>query len=829
MKKFVFILILSGLFYNGIINGQTSLKKRGIQFPEIVCYASDKVEKTFVPPPNEFLTKSGIEKKSDIIVTYVYFPTNAKTAIEYAVSIWEQIIESKIPIHIKANWFSINQTNVLANGGPSDYYANFEFAPRKNRYYPISVVEKITGTEISGSGSPDMEITFNKDIKWYYGTDGKTPDQLYDLVTVALHEIGHGLGFTGFFFVTGTIGTYGRTDGYIGDASAFDIMVADADGKLLTDTLKYKINSNALYNAFISDQLYSVSAAGRFYNSGVQPRLYAPSVFDAGSSIYHLNDNTYPGSDPNSLMTHAIGKGEAVHDPGPITKGILDDIGWKHMKLKLEKPKDIEVPKPIVFNLGIESDYPLDTASVKLIYSTDGYKNKRDTLRFQLSPDKTKFTVTLYPQVNSGRIDYYISARDNVTRTFYIPTEVPNEYLTVNIGPDTKQPQINHTPIPYFLANGSQIKINTLADDNLGIDTVWVEYNINGKNPGSFGLVADSAINYTGFFNLNPKLLKDGDLISYRIFAIDASKAHNQSVSPVTGSYSFKVEKLFDPIGGYINDFDYPTNDFVLSDFKIYTETGFKNPSLHSSHPYPSPNQNNKNLNFTTILKYPIVIKQNGTISYDEVVLVEPGEPLSKFGDDDFWDYVIVEGSKDLGATWLPVADGYDSGYNTVWKTNYNKDIVNQESKAVGIPDWYFKNEINLTANGNFKANDTILIRFRLFSDPYAHGWGWTIDNLRIQSPVSSEKVALPETRINVYPNPFKEVIKVEVFTEKTVEKLSVQIVNLFGQNLANTQLTDQYGKFIYEADLGFLPSGMYFVVVRENGQIIQSVKISKN
>ena len=36
------------------------------------------------------------------------------------------------------------------------------------------------------------------------------------------------------------------------------------------------------------------------------------------------------------------------------------------------------------------------------------------------------------------------------------------------------------------------------------------------------------------------------------------------------------------------------------------------------------------------------------------------------------------------------------------------------------------------------EAGDTILVRFRLFSDPYANGWGWAIDNLRIQIPVSA-------------------------------------------------------------------------------------------
>ena len=59
-------------------------------------------------------------------------------------------------------------------------------------------------------------------------------------------------------------------------------------------------------------------------------------------------------------------------------------------------------------------------------------------------------------------------------------------------------------------------------------------------------------------------------------------------------------------------------------------------------------------------------------MTFDEVVLVEPGELLADFGEDEFWDYVIVEGSNDFGEIWWPLDDGYDSGDNSVWKQNYN-------------------------------------------------------------------------------------------------------------------------------------------------------------
>jgi hypothetical protein len=44
-------------------------------------------------------------------------------------------------------------------------------------------------------------------------------------------------------------------------------------------------------------------------------------------------------------------------------------------------------------------------------------------------------------------------------------------------------------------------------------------------------------------------------------------------------------------------------------------------------------------------------------MTFDEIVLVEPGESYADFGDTEFWDYVIVEGSNDL-RDYLAATDG---------------------------------------------------------------------------------------------------------------------------------------------------------------------------
>src|SRR5690606_35867170 len=151
-------------------------------------------------------------------------------------------------------------------------------------------------------------------------TDGNTPMFMYDFVSVVLHEVAHGLGFYGFFFVDGDEGGYGRWE--YGDLTSYDCMVEGHYHNGLADTAYFSNPSLKLKNALISGLLYANSPVVLATENNVRPRLWAPSPWDNGSSIYHLNTNIYPAGNENSLMTHAFGRGQAVHDPGPFTLGI---------------------------------------------------------------------------------------------------------------------------------------------------------------------------------------------------------------------------------------------------------------------------------------------------------------------------------------------------------------------------------------------------------------------------------------------------------------------------------------------------------------------------
>lgn len=801
----------------------------GANVPRPVCKASDKVEKSFVPPPADFLLKSA-NSTCDIVVTYSdNFPEEAKIALERAITIWESMIASDIPIHLRARWRSNLGTNVLASCGPETYYANFENAPFEGRYYPVAVAEKIAGQELNGESRTDIDASFSSQINWYYGVDGNTPVTSYDFVSIALHEIAHGLGFTGFFGISGNLGYYSMDYGTYGDATTFDLIVEEAGGKQLVDESLYANPSSLLKSAFTSGYLYANSPVAKKSDSGIKPRLYSPEEFNSGSSIYHLNDNTYPSGTENSLMTHAFGRGEAIHDPGPLAMGIMEDIGWTNLFLRFSPTKDKETIGSIDFVLLVESYYSIDTSSLVVIYSTDNFVSTRDTLQLFPTQEDGVFSANFEPSEGTVDIQYYVSAMDVKDRVRMAPSQAPDEVYVVHFGVDTESPVVEHTFIPYFILSDEQLIVQAEVDDNLGIDTVYVTYSINDISQPAFGLTRESGTSYSGSFNFNTDELRDGDLITYSIVAKDASNAQNTTMFPNNGSIEFLVEQIYDPVTNYTNDFNQTSSDFILSDFRIYQATTFENGALNSPHPYPSPEEDNSEYDFITFLKYPIIIQEDGVMSFDEVVLVEPGGNDS-YGEFQLWDYVIVEGSEDFGESWYPLTDGYDSGDNTTWEQEYDKGVPNgeQDSETLGTDELYVNRSISLLESGNFSVGDTILIRFRLYSDPYARGWGWAIDNLIIQQPLAAKETILSPGNVNAYPNPFNNNFEIEVNPKAPLKEMRIELYDMYGRSLfvINKQNVTSYRETI---DMQKYSSGLFLLKVIEDGQPVLSKKMIKN
>ena len=254
------------------------------------------------------------------------FPEEAKAAFNAAAAIWGNILQSSVPITINACWAQLSSSSTLGYSGGGNLYRNFSGAPLTNTWYGSSLANALHGSDL-GPSFFDMHITYNSDFTWYYGTDGVTPAGQHDLMSVVLHEIAHGLNFAGSMSYSGGIGSWGYGTG---NPSIYDTFMRDGTanpGNLLTNTGVYANPSTALGTALKSNSIWFHGTNAMAANGGLRVKMYAPSTWASGSSYSHLDYTTFSGT-ANRLMVYAISSGVSTHDPGPVTGGILEDMGW---------------------------------------------------------------------------------------------------------------------------------------------------------------------------------------------------------------------------------------------------------------------------------------------------------------------------------------------------------------------------------------------------------------------------------------------------------------------------------------------------------------------
>jgi photosystem II stability/assembly factor-like uncharacterized protein len=275
--------------------------------------ASDEIVQSYTPPPAEFLRNGPNQTTAATInVYYSGFPSQAQAAFQYAVNIWASLLNSNVKINVFARYTSFSSgstslgrtwTTMVTNG------FGFLNQPVPNTYYPVALANKLAGYTINDGD--DMRVEMNSDYgdgRWYFGTDGRPGSNQYDFVSVVLHELCHGFGCTAGVSYNNGIGSYDIYP-YI-----YDRFLYNGSGQALINFAK---NSTALGSLLTSNNLYwrspSVSNA----------KIYAPSPYESGSSISHLDQTTYS----NEMMSPQIGRGTAKQSPG-IALNQLRDMGW---------------------------------------------------------------------------------------------------------------------------------------------------------------------------------------------------------------------------------------------------------------------------------------------------------------------------------------------------------------------------------------------------------------------------------------------------------------------------------------------------------------------
>ena len=305
------------------------------------------------------------------------------SAINYATFTWSQYLNSAVPIKINVVYTNLTGGGPLAVTFPNGI-KDFSGAPETGVWYATSLANSIAGTELN-PGEFDMDIYVNNSVNYYFGLDGIPGSNQYDFISVFLHEISHGLGTGSISKIDAGVGSFGMLDSSStapfvasfpfpeleGLPSIWDIHLVNGIGEQITDTLLYPNISTALGNQFESNDLFFSGTNATTANGGSQPKIFAPSTYESGSSLQHFNESTFPNSSGNSLLTPYFYNNEVEHNPGELLVGALQDIGWDINGVGIIEESTLSYqiyPNPANNVLYIKSDNQVQSISIYDIY-----------------------------------------------------------------------------------------------------------------------------------------------------------------------------------------------------------------------------------------------------------------------------------------------------------------------------------------------------------------------------------------------------------------------------------------------------------------------------
>jgi hypothetical protein len=272
-----------------------------------------------------------------------------RAAFQYALGIWSRSLPRAYvgeTITIIAYFDPLGGSwdgAMLGEGGTNNgVRANFGGRSRPNTTYSQALANHLKGSDLS-PGVAEIWARFNSDVDnpdvlrsrgWYYGSDGNCGDNI-DFVSVALHEIAHGLSFCSTFDSWG--------GGFFYDyPSIYDRFLEKGDGTDFTSMAKADRR-----DAVESDDLYWSGPRGSLGNGGVRPKIFAPNPSQPGSSVSHIDETLYA----DDLLSASYSG--ADHTPSAMDLGILADMGWNVSAVAASMARDTAIAVEISGSTGL--------------------------------------------------------------------------------------------------------------------------------------------------------------------------------------------------------------------------------------------------------------------------------------------------------------------------------------------------------------------------------------------------------------------------------------------------------------------------------------------
>ena len=260
-----------------------------------------------------------LEVKSKFSVKYNNFPEWAKKEVQASIDVWSANFKSSVVVSVDASWGRSSSWGVLGSARPGSFFSAFSGAPDPSLWYASALANALAGKDLD-KANPEIVIQVNSAASWNTRGDGVPTNNEYDLQSVFLHEIGHGLGFLSNDAYDPFFGL-----GSLDQPTPFDAYLQTSDGRRLADLpTPSKELGVALTSSLVWSGVNAVKA-----NGGVKPKMYTPARYESGSSTSHLDEATFSKAGVDSVMTPSLDPGEIFKEPGPLLLAMMEDMRSK--------------------------------------------------------------------------------------------------------------------------------------------------------------------------------------------------------------------------------------------------------------------------------------------------------------------------------------------------------------------------------------------------------------------------------------------------------------------------------------------------------------------
>jgi hypothetical protein len=339
--------------------------------------------------------------------------------LNFAASIWSAFLDSSVPINVRSNFdpqTCTDTSGTLGSAGSNFIFRDFPNAPFPNTFYSAALANKLAGSDQNpGSGqNPGHEInaTYNSNLhnnpsclgggRFYYGFDNTPPlpAGTRSLLVVALHEMGHGLGFQSF--ANGSTGQLAGSDvsgrfpdifiRFLYDRNMNKYWHQMTDDERKTSALSGGATNPQTLNLFWDGPNVKIASgsltAGRDPATG-RVAMHSPDPFVSGSSISHWTTAAFP----NLLMEPSITSGLPL--TLDLTRQQMRDIGWY-------RDTNLDLVRDTITNVQISNASISVGAQATVTWANTGGFNRNVTIELSTDGGAT-FPITIATDIaNNG-------------------------------------------------------------------------------------------------------------------------------------------------------------------------------------------------------------------------------------------------------------------------------------------------------------------------------------------------------------------------------------------------------------------------------------------